>query len=126
MKLKLSALLTISSFLFVGCSSTDSRISLVQNGSMEACPDATVKEMVNNLVDSPKWSAFVADDNEDYVNVEGSIEYLEQPVDMLLQFNVDTKKETFEINYLGFNEISQNIFMQSLLMEEMCAVSSKK
>ena len=93
---------------------------------MEYCPETTLKEMVNNLVDSPKWSAFVADDDEDYVNVEGSIEYLEQPVDMLLQFNVDTKKETFEINYLGFNEISQNIFMQSLLIEEMCAVSSKK
>ena len=125
MKLKLSALLTISSFLFVGCSSTDSRISLVQNGSMDYCPQSTVKEMVDNFVDSPKWSALVADDGKDYVNVEGKIEYMEQPVDMLVQFNIDEKKETFEMNYFGINEISQDIFMQALLIEEMCAVSSK-
>ena len=125
MKLKLPALLTISSFLFVGCSSTDSRISLVQNGSMDYCPQSTVKEMVDNFVDSPKWSALVADDGKDYVNVEGKIEYMEQPVDMLVQFNVDKKKETFEMYYFGINEISQDIFMQALLIEEMCAVSSK-
>ena len=48
MKLKLPALLTITSFLFVGCSSTDSRISLVKNGVMDFCPQGNVKEMVNN------------------------------------------------------------------------------
>ena len=125
MKLKLSALLTISSFLFVGCSSTDSRISLVQNGSFEYCPQSTVKEMVDNFVDSPKWSALVADDNNDYVNVEGRIEYDNQPVDMLVQFSVDEKLGTFEMYYFGMNEVSQGIFMQALLIEEMCAASSK-
>ena len=48
MKLKLSALLTISSFLFVGCSS-DSRLSLVKNGVLEFCPEATVKEISKGL-----------------------------------------------------------------------------
>ena len=123
MKLKLPALLTISSFLFVGCSSTDSRVSLVQNSSFDYCPQSTVKEMVDNFVDSPKWSALVADDGKDYVNVEGKIEYDNQPVDMLVKFNVDEKKETFEMYYFGINEISQDIFMQALLVEEMCAAS---
>ena len=123
MKFKLPALLTISSFLFVGCSSTDSRVSLVQNGSFDYCPQSTVKEMVDNFVDSPKWSAFVADDGKDYVDVEGKIEYDNQPVDMVVQFNVDEKKETFEMYYFGINEISQDIFMQALLVEEMCAAT---
>ena len=92
---------------------------------MDYCPQSTVKEMVDNFVDSPKWTALVADDGKDYVNVEGKIEYMEQPVDMLVQFNVDKKKETFEMYYFGINEISQDIFMQALLIEEMCAVSSK-
>ena len=81
--------------------------------------------MVDNFVDSPKWSALVADDNNDYVNVEGRIEYDNQPVDMLVQFSVDKKKGTFEMYYFGMNEVSQGIFMQALLIEEMCAASSK-
>ena len=121
MKFKLPALLTISSFLFVGCSSADSRLSLVKNGSMNFCPQATVKEMVNNYVASPKWSAFVATDGEDYVNVEGKITYMEKPVDMLLQFKVDTDSDRFEVNAFEINEIPQNVFMQSALLENMCS-----
>ena len=121
MKLKLPALLTISSFLFVGCSATDSRLSLVKNGVMDFCPQHTVKEMVNNYVASPKWSAFVATDGEDYVNIEGEITYMEKPVDMVLQFKVDTDSERFEVNAFEINEVPQNVFMQSALMENMCS-----
>jgi len=119
-KLKLPALLTISSFLFVGCSSTDARLSLVKNGVMNFCPQATVKELVNNYVQSPKWEAFVATDGEDYVNIKGKITYYEKPVDMLLQFKVDTNSDRFEVNAFEINEIPQNIFMQNALLGNMC------
>ena len=88
---------------------------------MNFCPQATVKEMVNNYVASPKWSAFVATDGEDYVNVEGKITYMEKPVDMLLQFKVDTDSDRFEVNAFEINEIPQNVFMQSALLENMCS-----
>ena len=120
MKLKLPAFLTISSFLFAGCSS-DSRLSLVKNGVMDLCPQATVKEMVDNYVGGPKWSAFVATDGEDYVNIEGEITYDDLPVDMLLQFKVNTDSERFEVNAFELNEIPQNIFMQAALLESMCS-----
>ena len=123
-KLKLPALLTISSFLFVGCSSGDSRLSLVKNGVMDFCPQATVKQMVNNYVDSPKWDAFVATDGKDYVNIEGKILYDDKPVDMLLQFKVDTDNDRFEVNAFEMNEIPQSIFMQNILLEDMCSESS--
>ena len=123
-KLKLPTLLTISSFLFVGCSSTDSRLSLVKNGVMDFCPQATVKELVNNYVQSPKWEAFVATDGEDYVNIKGKITYYEQPVDMLLQFQVDTNRDRFEVYAFEINEIPQNVFMQNALLENMCDEAS--
>ncbi len=119
MKLKLSALLTISSFLFVGCSS-DSRLSLVKNGVLEFCPEATVKEMVDNYVGGPKWEAFVATDGEDYVNVEGEITYDNSPADMLLQFKV-LDSQNFEVNAFELNEVPQNLFMQAALLESMCS-----
>ena len=87
---------------------------------MDFCPQATVKELVNNYVQGPKWEAFVATDGEDYVNIEGKITYYEQPVDMLLQFRVDTNRDRFEVNAFEINEIPQNIFMQNALLENMC------
>ena len=78
--------------------------------------------MLDNFVDSPKWSAFVANDGKDYDDVKGEIEYENQPV---VYFTIQCwwKKETFEMYYFGINEISQDIFMQALLVEEMCAAS---
>ena len=88
---------------------------------MDLCPQATVKEMVDNYVGGPKWSAFVATDGEDYVNIEGEITYDDLPVDMLLQFKVNTDSERFEVNAFELNEIPQNIFMQAALLESMCS-----
>ncbi len=125
MKLKLPALLTISSLLFVGCSSTDSRISIVQESSVQGCPQSNIKEMVDNFVDRPKWSAFVAEDNNDYVELEGGITYDDQPVDMVLQYKVDKENESWEFAYIGLNDISQNLFMYGALIEAMCDEVSK-
>tara|TARA_B100000886_G_scaffold42283_1_gene25980 strand:- start:247 stop:363 length:117 start_codon:yes stop_codon:yes gene_type:complete len=36
--------------------------------------------MVDNFVDSSKWSAFVADDGKNYDDVKGGIEYENQPL----------------------------------------------
>ena len=91
---------------------------------MDFCPQATVKQMVNNYVDSPKWDAFVATDGKDYVNIEGKILYDDKPVDMLLQFKVDTDNDRFEVNAFEMNEIPQSIFMQNILLEDMCSESS--
>ena len=113
-------MLTISSsFLFAGCSA-DSRLSLVQNGVLDSCPDATVKQMVNNYVGNPKWEAFVATDGEDYVNVEGEISYDNLPADMLLQFQI-IDSQNFMVNAFELNEVPQNIFMQAALLESMCS-----
>ena len=120
-KFKLPAFLAISSFLFVGCSSTDSRLSLVKNGVMDFCPQATVKEMVNNYVANPKWSAFEGTDGGDYVNINGKITYMEKPVDMVLQFKVDTDSETFEVNAFEINDIPQNLLFQAALLDNMCS-----
>ena len=88
---------------------------------MEFCPKATVKEMVDNYVASPKWSAFVADDGEDYVNIEGEITYMEKPADIVLQFKVYTDNDTFEGNAFEINDVPQNIFMQGALLDNMCS-----
>ncbi len=88
---------------------------------MDFCPQGNVKEMVNNFVDSPKWSAIVATDGEDYVNLKGKITYDGVPVDMLLQFKVDTKSDRFEVNAFEMNDIPQNVFMQNALLTNMCS-----
>ena len=114
----------MSSFLFVGCSSTDSRLSLVQNGVMNFCPQVTVKEMVNNYVQSPKWEAILATDGEDYVNIKGGITYDGMAADMLLQYKVDTNSDSFEVNAFEINGIPQYEYMTFALLEDMCNEAS--
>ena len=120
MKLKIPALLAISSFLFVGSCSADSRLNLVKNGVFDFCPQKTVKQMVNGYIANPKWEAFVATDGEDYVNVTGQISYFDKPVDMLLQFQVNTDSERFEVNAFEMDGVPQNYFMSDSLLENMC------
>ena len=114
----------MSSFLFVGCSSTDSRLSLVQNGVMNFCPQATVKEMVNNYVRNPKWEAIVGTDREDYVNIKGEISYDGMAADMLLQYKVDTNNDSFEVKGFEINGIPQYEYMTVALLENMCNEAS--
>ena len=91
---------------------------------MNFCPQVTVKEMVNNYVQSPKWEAIVATDGEDYVNIKGGITYDGMTADMLLQFKVDTNSDSFEVNAFEINGIPQYEYMTFALLEDMCNEAS--
>lgn len=58
-----------------------------------------------------------ADDGNMYVNVKGTILYQEKEIEALIQYKVNG--DTFEFNALEFNEIPQNMFMYSGLINKM-------
>ena len=124
MKFKLPWVIACSSFFLFGCA-PDSRVALVQNGSLDACPNTTLKEMVGGYVGSPSWYSGDTEDGYEIVNIEGTIMYSEKEVDMVLQFNVDSEKQTFEFGALEFNGIPQNAFMAGGLLSNMCDEVSK-
>tara|TARA_Y100000589_G_scaffold322445_1_gene355388 strand:- start:1307 stop:1681 length:375 start_codon:yes stop_codon:yes gene_type:complete len=124
MKLKFSSIIACASLLLSGCA-IDSRVSLVQNGYLDGCRNATLKEMVDGYIGSPKWSAGVSDDGQEFVNIEGNIMYSEKEVDLILQYLVNSEKETFEFSALELNDIPQNAFIAAALLSNMCDEVSK-
>jgi uncharacterized protein (TIGR02145 family) len=99
-------------------SSFSKEISIVKKGSINACPNYTVEELVNNFMDKPKWEHIVADNGIDYVNISGIIMFYGKPAKGMLQFwlrNGDFGFQAFEIE-----EEPQNENMASVLIIEMC------
>ena len=95
---------------------------------MNFCPQATVKELVDNYsyIQKPKWEAFVGTDGEDYVNVKGEFIYddVDMEADILLQFKVDTNNNTFQANSLEIMGITQFDYMMYETLQDMCNEAS--
>ena len=95
---------------------------------MNFCPQATVKELVDNYsyIQKSKWEAFVGSDGEDYVNVKAELIYDDYDVeaDMLLQFKVDTNNNTFQANSLEIMGITQFDYMMYETLQDMCNQAS--
>jgi hypothetical protein len=98
----------------------DELIKIVQDGSFNDCPKATIGKLIDNYMGSPKWKSFTSDDGNNYVNVTGDITYVEKKVKALIQFKVDKNNNSFEVNAVEFNEVPQSIFITNGLLESMC------
>jgi len=104
--------------------SSSKEISIVKKGSIKACPNYTVEELVNNFMDKPKWEHIVADNGIDYVNISGIITFYGKPAKGMLQLwlrNGDFGFQAFEID-----EEPQNENMASALIIEMCKSAKVK
>lgn len=95
-------------------------VRIVKNGHFEACSHATVGDMVRGFMGSPSWSSGVTEDGDTFVNISGDITVHEKKVRALLQFFVDQKEGTFEINALEFNGVPQPLIAAAALLNEMC------
>jgi len=117
-----------------GCSSSDSTssavedfaniftdsadVSLVKDGTIEACPGSTVGEMTDAFMSNPSWSDFASTSGGTVVELNGEITYDGYPATALIQFNVSGY--TFEAAYLGINGVGQNLLVLSSLLTKMC------
>lgn len=102
-------------FLLIGCgvsySENNENIQFVKQGYPESYPNKTYGEAFDSFFERPQWKYFVSEDDEDIVEFTGKCLYLEEEVDVCIQFTLDKKAGTFDINYLSFNEVAQNRLM---------------
>lgn len=93
-------------------------VSVVKNGTFNDYPDVLIGEAVDDFFSNPKWKYFVSDDDFNVVEFTGRCSYDNADVDVLLQFMV-YEDDTFELSYFSMNDISQNLFMVSGLIEKV-------
>ena len=83
-------------------------ISTVQEASFNAYPNEEIGLAFKKFFREPEWTYFVSDEGMDIVEFTGKCKYDGVEVDVLMQFTVD-EDGTFEVTYLSYNEVSQNL-----------------
>ena len=99
---------------------SDPKVVMVRKGSFSECPSVTVEETVNSFMGSPSWEAGMADDGQRYINIEGDITFLDEDVRALMQFRIDEKNDSFELNAIELDGVPSPHFMASELILAMC------
>jgi hypothetical protein len=95
----------------------DPAVHAVRAGTLDAYPDITLGEALENFMSDAKWESGKANDGQTYVNIKGGILYQEKPATALVQFRLDTMGSRFEPNAFEINGLPQpNILMYHALV----------
>lgn len=95
-------------------------VALVRDGSVQACPNATLGEMADAFFGNPSWSEFEADTGETVVELTGEMSMSGQPATALLQFTVDAANGSFDTEYLSIDGEGQSLLVTGVLLRKMC------
>lgn len=117
--------------------SQDSHVLGVKNGHPFDYPDQTYGDAFEDFFSYPTWKYFVgtkegADEdgdgkpdyeekNVDIVEFTGYCTYLDTEVKAQMQFTLDEESDTFEVTYLSFNDVPQNMLMLYGLLDTVFA-----
>jgi len=97
-------------------------ISVVKKGSLGACPNYTLEEVVNNFMEKPKWKHTVDKNGINYVTVSG-ITSSGRPANVAMQFWV--RKKEFGYQASEINGVPQNVLELVVLTNKMCESTHK-
>jgi len=104
--------------IFYSCEDSET-IAIVKNGTLMDYPDKTLGEAVDDFFGNPYWYSGVSEDGITFVNVEGTIMFMDKNVDALLQYTISADKSTFEFSALEINEVPQAMIIYLGLVEAM-------
>ena len=94
-------------------------VSEVKNGTIKACPTATLGEMADAFFPDAQWSDFTSTSGKTVVELSGSLTYDNMPADALIQFVVDPVTG-FKAEYMEINGQPGNLILMSGLLSKMC------
>lgn len=116
---KITFILSFSTLL-TGCFFDSSEVKLVKNGTLNACPGQTIKQVVDSFFGSPKWESGQSDQGVKFVNIRGEMTYMNKPVEGLVQFRINSDGNTFNYQAFEMNGIPQNNMIAMQLISKMC------
>lgn len=101
-------------------------VLMVKNGYRENTPGLTYDKAFSNFFTTPRWKYFKGDNEQEVVEFTGDCTYQDATVKAKIQFVVDEKQKTFNATYLSFNEVPQNMFILSALIEKAFTFDPKQ
>lgn len=118
----LTLLAIFSCCILAACGGEDPHVTAVKEGSPYDYPNQTYGEEFEDFFASPSWEYFEgstedSDEVSDVVEFTGRCTYQGVEVDVLIQFTLDMDDGSFEMTYLAFNDVPQDMIMMAGLME---------
>jgi major membrane immunogen (membrane-anchored lipoprotein) len=101
--------------------SDSANVSSVKNGTVGACPSATLGEMADAFMSSPSWEEFTSTSGTTVVQLTGDISYDGYPAEAILQWTVSGS--TFDTEYFGIDGVGQSLITVSALYSNMCSAT---
>jgi major membrane immunogen (membrane-anchored lipoprotein) len=101
--------------------SDSANVSSVKNGTVGACPSATLGEMADAFMSSPSWSEFTSTTGSTVVELTGQISYDGYPAEAVLQWSVSGS--SFDTEYFGIDGVGQSLITVSALYSNMCSAT---
>lgn len=120
------ALLAVASVVCLSCgdkvvgAGDDTALEIVRNGHFTADESQTpIDDLASCYFGNAKFRSLRSGDGNTYVNLTGKIRYSDRSVDALLQFQVDKRARSFEVNAFEMNNIPQNMLLTGGLISSM-------
>jgi hypothetical protein len=86
----------------------DQYVRIVKSGTLEAYPQKTVGKAFDDFLSNPRWESGLSDEGERFVNVRGEVLYIDEEVELAVQFIIDKDNKTFSYNASEINGVPQN------------------
>ncbi len=102
----------------------DKYIQIVKDGTLDAYPQMTVGEAFDGYLDNPKWESGLSEDKQRFVNVKGGILYAEKEAEIVVQFFVNEKDDSFKYNACEINGLPQTNIVVLGLFENIYGIES--
>lgn len=97
----------------------DEHVTFVKNGSPLNYPDITYDEAFSEFFSNRSWEYFESDKGLDVVEFHGDCMYYDSEITVTVQFVLDMKKGTFEMEYVAFNDVPQSVLMSYALITKV-------
>ena len=109
-------LVVVAGFTLSSDGAGDKYVKLVKEGTLSGYPQMTVGEAFDDFLENSKWESGLSDDNVRFVNVTGEALFLDEEVEITVQFIVDEKNGSFQYNACEMDGAPQNdIFFFGLI-----------
>lgn len=94
-------------------------VTLVKTGTLESYPEKTLGTAIDNYFGNPYWTSGESEEGKKFVNIEGSVYFMDKEVDALLQYKISEDNTSFEYSALELNGVPQSNLIYLGLIESM-------
>lgn len=99
--------------------SDSSIVSMVKNGEFDDYPGKTIGTKFSDFFSNAYWSEFEATNGMQIVEFKGDCLYLDDEIQVTIQFSISDDEQSFAVYTIGFNDIPQNALMSNALLEKV-------